>query len=312
VRNPFSVRRSVVGVLAASALVALGGCGSSGKPRPDLLFVSTRSGVYDIYEMNADGGLQRRVTSGGHGNASTLKGLFYETDPAWSPDGKSIAFSSQRSGSGDIFVMDVSGRNVRQLTSSAPNDSQPSFSPDGTEIAFQRGLHLWVMKADGTGAHRVTHDSAPERSPAWSPNGRWIAYSRDDAGTPVREVWLVHPDGSGRHQLTSIAASANTPAWSPDGRQLVFSDDARGGGFKLWTIGVGGIGIRRLATSTQAFEPAWSPDGKTIAFSTSEGLIVTIPVGGTTETTLTKGKENDSSPAWNPVQAKAKTKGSGY
>ncbi len=305
--NLFSMRRSMVGVLAASAAVALSGCGgSSAKPRPDLLFVSTRSGVYDIYEMNADGSLQRRVTSGSSGNASTPKGLYYEFDPAWSPDGKSIAFASRRNGLSSIYVMDVSGRNVRQLTSARTDDTHPSFSPDGKEIAFQRGLHVWVMKADGTGAHRITRDTAAERDPAWSPDGRWIAYSRGISDASVREIWLVHPDGSEGHTLTSLNGSASAPAWSPDSTRIAFSDDAQVAGPRLWAIGVNGKGARRLTTSTtDEIDPAWSPQGTTIAFS-SDGAIVAIPVSSTVVTTLTDTKNNDSSPAWNPVQAPAK------
>jgi Tol biopolymer transport system component len=303
------MRRSAVGVLVVSAVVALAGCGgSSAKPRPDLLFVSTRSGVYDIYEMNSDGGLQRRVTSGNSGNASTPSGLYYEFDPAWSPDGKSIAFASRRNGISNIYIMDASGRNVSQLTTAGTDDVHPSFSPDGKEIAFESGLRVWVMKADGTGAHRITHDTAAERDPAWSPDGRWIAYSRGISDASVREIWLVHPDGTGGHTLTSLNGSASGPAWSPNGKQIAFSDDARVAGPRLWEIGVNGKGARRLTTSSSAeIDPAWSPQGTTIAFS-SDGSIVVTPVGSAVETTLTDSKNNDSSPAWNPVLPKA----SGY
>ena len=307
--NPFSMRRSIVGALVACAAFAQAGCGgSSARPRPDLLFVSTRSGVYDIYEMNADGSRQRRVSSGNSGDASTPQGLYYEFDPAWSPDGKSIAFASRRNGISNIYVMDASGRNVRQLTTAGTDDVHPSFSPDGKEIAFESALHLWVMKADGTGAHRVTHDSAAERDPAWSPDGRWIAYSRGVSDSTVREIWLVHPDGTGGHTLTTLSGSASGPAWSPDGKQVAFSDDAKVAGPRLWAIGVNGKGARRLTTSTtEEIDPAWSPQGTTVALS-SDGSIVVIPVGSTLETTLTDSKNNDSSPAWNPVQPKS----SGY
>jgi Tol biopolymer transport system component len=300
------LRHCLVGAaVCAFATTALVACGGSARPRPDLLFVSTKSGSYAIYEMNQDGGRQRRLTNG-HGDLSQPGGQFYEIDPAWSPSAAKVAFASTRSGTFEIYVMDASGRNVTELTSTAAENTHPSFSPDGKHIVFARGGRIWVMNADGFGAHRVTRGANAERDPAWSPDGKWIAYTHDYTGTPVREIWLVHPDGSAAHRLTSFNASANTPAWSPDSRQIAFSDDARGLGFKVWVIGVGGIGIRRLTSSpAQELDPAWSPDGKTIAFS-SDGSIVTVPVGKTDVTTLTNSKDNDSSPAWNPVQAPAK------
>ena len=297
------LRLASLAALAAFAALGLAACGGGGKPRPDLLYVSTKSGVYAVWEMNADGNRQRRLTSGG-GKPSSPSELFFQLQPAWSPDGKLIAFS----GHGDIRVVDESGKDERQLTSTAADDTHPSFSPDGRRIAFQRGTSLWMMNADGSGAHRVLEvDNAAARAPAWSPNGTWIAYSRDFTGTPVREIWLVHPDGTGAHRLTTLNASANTPAWSPDGKQIAFSDDARVGGFKIWLIDANGRGLHRLTSNStaQEIDPAWAPENGRLAFS-SDGAIVTTTADGTTVTAITNPKDNDSSPAWNPVPPPAK------
>jgi Tol biopolymer transport system component len=299
---------SIVVAVAAACLLAAGGCGGSGSPGDDIVFVSSRDGDYAIFGMRADGSDQGRLTDE-RGDTSSPAGTTFQVDPEFSPDGSRIAFASARSGSLDVYVMDADGSNTRRLTTTRGNQSQPTWSPDGSQIAYQSdqdGDHLYVMDADGRGARRVTDDLAPEIEPAWSPDGSWIAYSRRLPGTEIREVWLVHPDGTGRRRLTGPGAAAYGPAWSPDGKTIAFATRRATGHFEIHTIGADGSGLRRVTFSTEdAFEPAWSPDGRTIAFS-REGSIVTIDPTGAQVTTLTDPDDNDSSPDWNPRPAAGK------
>ena len=294
--------RPVVVAAAAACLLLVGGCGGSGSPGQDIVFVSTRDGDYAIYGMNADGSDQGRL-SDESGDTSTPAGTTFQIDPEVSPDGSRIAFASARSGSLDVYVMNIDGSDTRRLTTTRGNQSQPTWSPDGSRIAFQSdadGDHIYVMGADGKGARRVTNDPAPEIEPAWSPDGRWIAYSRRLPGTEIRELWLVHPDGSGRHRLTGRAQAAYGPAWSPDGRTIAFASKQETGRFEIYAIGADGEGLRRVTFSNEdAFEPAWSPDGKTLAFS-RDGSIVTVDATGADPQVLTGSETNDSSPDWNP------------
>ncbi len=89
-------------------------------------------------------------------------GLFFQIDPAWSPDGSTIAFASKRSGTFDLYAMSRDGSGTRRLTSTKEDDTQPTWSPDGDRIAFARGAssRLFVMNADGSGARRVTDEEA--------------------------------------------------------------------------------------------------------------------------------------------------------
>jgi TolB protein len=287
--------------------------GGSGKPRPDLVFVSTKDGVYDLYAMNADGSDQQRLATGKHGSASTPGGLDFANEPAWSHDGKRIAFVSTRFGNRGILVMDANGKDVRLLTSSVGGDSHPTWSPDGQRIAFTRGKTpaLWVIGANGKGATRITDVAAAESDPAWSPDGKWIAFVRVTANTPTRELWLVHPDGTSPRDLTALGHSVQGPAWSPDGERIAFASDARNGHFSIDIVGVNGKGLTPLSTSsTDAFSPAWSPDGRQIAFDRGGAIVIASLDGG--EKTVTNGKDNDSSPVWNPVPPPKKSGGSGY
>jgi Tol biopolymer transport system component len=289
-------------VLVAGGLF-VAACGGEGEPRPDLLLVSTRDGDYAIYAMNADGGRQARLTEGEPSAPSSAKELFFQVDPAWSPNGQLIAFSSKRTGSFDIYVMNADGTGARRLTSTRDDETNPTWSPDGKRLAFDRGRDIYGVNANGTGLHRITDDQAADTEPAWSPDGHWIAYVKgafETVGKDLREVWLTRPDGTDSHSLTTLRVSSYSPAWSPDSRRIAFaSDRGKGGIYDIYTVRVDGKGLRRLTrTGPDAFEPAWSPDGKTIAFSRGGAIVSIDPEGNEEE--LTDADNNDSSPVWNP------------
>ena len=287
-------------LLALGLALLLAACGGGSDEASDLVFVSTRDGDYAIYGMSASGGGEHRLTDA-RGDSSTPQGLFFQIDPAWSPDGSTIAFASKRSGNLDLYAMRADGSGTNRLTSTKEDETQPTWSPDGDRIAFARGApsRLFVMNADGAGAHRVTDEEAEEGEPAWSPDGRWLAYVRREPGSSIRELWLVRPDGSQPRRLTKLNGVAQAPAWSPDGRQIAFSANTTSNRFDIYTIGLDGKDARLRTSSDDSFEPSWSPDGKTIAFSAG-GAIVLIDVANGDEETLTDADDNDSSPAWAP------------
>jgi len=297
------VRARILGAALVAVLVlGAASCGGSGGPRPDLLLVSTRDGDYAIYELNADGGSQRRLTDSDI-DPEDQKAVFFQIDPAWAPDASRIAFASRRGPSFDIYSMLADGSDTQQLTSAKENDVHPTWSPDGKSIAFARSSgHIYVMGADGSGARRLTKDLAESADPAWSPDGTWIAYTRRTPGTPVRELWLVRPNGSGAHRITNFGQTIYGPSWSPDSKRIVFAGDLDGTTYDIYSVDLHGKSRRRYTQShSDAFEPAWSPDGQTIAFS-RDGAIELIDAAGSIER-LTDPEDNDSSPAWNPVTA---------
>jgi TolB protein len=287
--------------LALGAVLVLAACGGSDEAEPELVFVSSRDGEYAIYALS--GGDERRLTEA-EIDPSTPQALFFQTEPAWSADGSTIAFASKRSGTFDLYAMGADGSGTRRLTSTKEDDGQPSWSPDGRRIVFVRGAsgRLFVMAADGSGAHRLTDEEAEEGEPAWSPDGRWIVYVRKAPGSSTRELWLVRPDGSGKRRLTSMNAVALGPAWSPDTRQVVFSSNVDQAQFDIYIVDLARPGgdVRLLtSTRTDSFEPAWSPDGATIAYS-EEGALHAVDLAGGEPRRLTDPANNDSSPAWSP------------
>jgi TolB protein len=287
-------------LLLALVVAVIAGCGSSKAKSPaEVVFVSSRDGDYAIFGADAQGGHVSRLTKE-KGDPSTATGLFFQIEPAWSPDGSQIAFASKRDGATHIFVMQADGSGTRRLTRGPKEDGRPAWSPDGTSIVFAREGALFAVPAGGGKARRVGQGLGSAGNPAWSPDGKLIAYDYRTPGFSIRELWLMNADGSGIHRLTKLRYVSALPAWSPDGKRIAFQSNAGGTHYELYTIGRDGKGLRRETHSNiDTINPAWSPDGK-LTFA-RDGSVWTIDATGNT-TRLTPGSGNDSSPAWRPVR----------
>ena len=153
------------------------------------------------------------------------------TDPALSPDGKLLAFASDRAGDSnlDIYVRQVGGGEPIRLTRDAADDHEPAFSHDGTTVAFRserQGGGIYVVSALGGPARII---AAEGRRPQFSPDGHWIAYYVGSVeGGPnlnirnYNRMFVVPSAGGTPRQLRSDFAAAALPSWSPDGRHLLF------------------------------------------------------------------------------------------
>jgi TolB protein len=233
-----------------------------------IAFVRVDGGLADIYVVNADGSGLRRLA---HAIAFTPMpggpGGGWRASPAWSPDGRRIAFVSNRRGNFDIFVVNADGdTGLRKLSRSPRNDYDPAWSPDGRAIAFQgrrepppaseRGTcplrrcerqEMYVVDANGGEVRRLTRDWRFDAAPVWSPDGRKILFEHRHHP----DIWVMNADGSGRRNLTLSAtqpfASDGAPAWSPDGRKILFlSNRGDGNWFEVYVMNADGSGKRKL------------------------------------------------------------------
>jgi polyisoprenoid-binding protein YceI len=154
-------------------------------------------------------------------SANLIQAPGVEDAPAFSPDGRTIAFTLLPEGgtNEDIYLADADGGTVRRLTSDPAYEYEPRWSPDGRTIAFVRGGDLWLMRADGSHGRRLTSGLTVD-SPTWSPDGKHLAFVISGTGTmnegpQRRALWFIDADGSHLSNLSFDLFQVAHPAWRP-------------------------------------------------------------------------------------------------
>lgn len=236
----------------ASALVS---CSSSTESRMDQLAFRYGDG-FDL--VNADGSGSRPIWHAVYDGPMC---------PAWSPDGRSIAFHLFTAN--QIYVLSVESETARQLTNGSDWNQCPMWSPNGNRIAYlsgpstaPNGFALHVMNADGSGQTQLGTGGFDADRGAWSPDGRWILVP---AYLSSHLVLVNALTGAVGRELTSGPDRA--PAWSPDGSLIAFSRQV--GDVAIFVMHADGTSLKQLTTpptgSSDGY-PSWSPDGSLIAF----------------------------------------------
>jgi Tol biopolymer transport system component/tRNA A-37 threonylcarbamoyl transferase component Bud32 len=259
----------------------------------------------DIWQIDRTTGNQKKIVD----NAF---------NPAYSPDGKQLAFDAAWSGSRRIWVSDAEGGNPRQVTSDSTEavaHAEPTWSPDGKRLVFRRiektASDLVTIDLASQQSRWITHDNVLDMNPAWAPDGRSIYYS--SAGGGGVNIWRVPVNADGNRdgasqQLTTGAGDDINPAPSPDGKQLAFS--VRGFDSDIWRLPVDpstgrSTGQPEVVTATTRVESrgSWSPDGSSIAFNSDrlgEMNIWIRNLAANAERHITTDAGGDYQPDWSP------------
>ncbi len=235
---------------AAASILPLTDAGSS-----KIAFVSDRNSHDEIDAVNFTGENLRMVRAEGF-------------MPTFSPDGKSILYTSEVDGNYEIYVMNADGTDARNLTNNPADDTDGVFSPDGSKIAFIS-----------------TRDSHPE------------------SGLYVSEIYLMDADGEHQQRLTNLGFRSNGITWSPDGQRIVFQSgmDVTGG---LYSVDVASGQVTRLTSNIFDGDPAFSPDGSHIAFDSyrnGDTDLFIVDSNGKNERQITKTPGGyNTTPQWSP------------
>lgn len=222
----------------------------------------------ELYMMDADGAHQTRLTIS-HGDS--------DSDPAVSPDGRSIVFTRSRPRAGrdplgDIYTMQADGSGATRLTRSSGWYLGPEWSPDGKSIAFSlwrpdvRKWAIGILAASGGDPRLLTDGRAIDIFDGWSPDGGRVVFHSDRDGSD--QVYVIATDTTGLKRLTSGTSNWGG-SWSPDGQTIAFNSN-RTGRLQIFTMSADGRNQRRLVSSNgDDWLPSWSPDGRQIVFKSN-------------------------------------------
>ncbi len=230
----------------------------------------------------------------------------FDSHPALSPDGKLIAFNSNRDGNHKIYAMQVDGSDTRSQTENIAADTDPSWSPDGKRIVY-RSVHnnkgeIYIVDLDLKTMQQVTSNtSSLDFSPAWSPDISRIAFSSSSGGH--QDIYVTSTNGLFLSKLTNGNGINIDPAWSPDGKQIAYTSVANGNA-EIYVMDADGSNVRRLTSNPSKDEqPTWSPDGQYIAFvsdrSGNRDIWVMKAADGSSVTNVTADSGTDDyDPDW--------------
>jgi TolB protein len=210
-----------------------------------------------------------------------------------------LAFSSDRDGDFEIYILDPLTTTLTQLTDNNADDYQSTWRSDGSQIAFvsDRGGNedIWIMDADGSNPNNIAPNAGTDIYPAWAPDDGKIAFASDRDGN--WEIYTINSDGSGLQNVTNDPDSDLYAAWSPDSTQLIFATQ-RDGNWEIYLIDAAGADPPINLTNNIASDqyPIWSPDGNEIVFASNRSgawEIYTMNPDGTNQQALTSGIGGD-------------------
>jgi TolB protein len=267
--------------------------GEAGVADTKIAYVSGPLGAKEIVMADYDGAGLMPVTKNGSINLS----------PVWSPDARSLAFTSFKQGYPDLYrAFPFERRPDQTLAAFVGINSSPSFSPDGKSLAMTLSMtgnpEIHVLNLASGTMRRLTRHAGIDTEPTWSPTGRQLAFISDRGGPP--HVHVMDAEGANVRQLTS-GGFHTQPRWSPRGDFIAYTQ--RAGTHDIWIVGVDGSNPRRLTSGGDNQGASWAPNGRHLAFQSNrqgKWQLYGMLADGSSAVALTKGQTDSTSPSWSP------------
>ncbi len=263
-----------------------------------IVFTSNRTGNDEIFIMKPDGSEQTNLTNN----------PLHDSSPAWSPDGRKIAFVRyDGSSSFDIYTMNIDGSNQVRLTNAGTSSYWPNWSPDGTKIIFTRFNQIYQMNADGTNQAQLAFHTGADDDPKFSPDGTKIVYYCYRRAKS--KICTMNADGTNEMFVTNEKRYDAFPMFSPDGSKIVFTRSGRDTNEffddDIWVMNADGSGRVNVSNlwNVHSSRGEWSPDGSMIVFHTNRDggnnyNIYSMNADGTSQKQLTTNTAHDTEPTW--------------
>lgn len=268
--------------------------GEAGIADTKIAYVGVVGGNKELHVMDYDGAGPTRVTSNNSINLS----------PVWSPDTRSLAFTSYMRGYPYLYRMfPFENRPVQVLAGFLGINTSPAFSPDGQSVALTLSRdgnpEVYVLNLATGAFRRLTTYSGIDTEPSWSPTGREIAFVSERAGGA--QIFVMDAEGANVRRVTQSGFNTQ-PRWSPKGDTIAYT--SRQGNFDLWAISPDGSNLRRLTVGPGNNEgSSWAPNGRHLVFQSSRSgryQLFTMLADGSEQQPLPRGQGESTSASWSP------------
>ena len=258
------------------------------------------------YVTKAGGRYSLRITDAdGEGGQVALGSPEPIISPAWSPDGKELAYVSFETRKAVVWVQDLSTGRRRAIADFRGSNSAPAWSPDGQTLALtlsrEGGSQLFLMNRNGSGLRRLTQSSAIDTEPAFAPDGQTLYFVSDRGGSP--QIYRMPVAGGAAERVTFSGAYNISPAISPDGRSMAYVTRNGGSVFRVCVMDLASGNVQQISDTSSDESPSFAPNGRLLVYATRAGgkdVLMTSTLDGRIKAKLISTLADVREPTWGP------------